>query len=132
MKKLLFICLVASMMTSCHESLEERAEREAREFTEKNCPTPLRDNTILDSMVFDKSTHTLTHYYTLVGVADNENKVREKEESVHQALLKDVQNNTSFRAYKDAGYSFAFIYCSLKNKGTVLYKDIIREKDYQQ
>lgn len=27
------------MMQSCHESLEERAARECKEYTERNCPS---------------------------------------------------------------------------------------------
>ena len=132
MKKLLLLCLMTVSLTACHENLEDRAEREAREFTDKNCPTPPHENAILDSMVFYKSTHTLTYYYTLVNTADDKDKIRRIEGTIHQALLEEVQNNTNLRAYKDAGFSFAFIYRSCKNKKIVLYKDVIQRKDYQK
>jgi len=31
----------AVLFAACHEDLADRAAREAKEFTEKNCPTPV-------------------------------------------------------------------------------------------
>ena len=62
MKKIiLFAAAVAMLAVSCQESLEDRAAREAQEFTRKNCPMKLGNGITTDSMVFDKVTLTL-HY----------------------------------------------------------------------
>ena len=29
------------LLTSCHDSLEDRAEKEAKKYTERYCPTPV-------------------------------------------------------------------------------------------
>ena len=39
-KKLIYIGIFASLLVSCTESLEDKAAREAKEYTEKYCPTP--------------------------------------------------------------------------------------------
>ena len=56
-KNILFCALMvmSAPLTSCQESLEERAEREAREYTEKHCPTPPQNDVITDSIVFDRA-----------------------------------------------------------------------------
>ena len=42
MKKILFSTLVLLTFTACHhETIEERAAREAKEYTQKMCPTPV-------------------------------------------------------------------------------------------
>ena len=71
MKKIIILLVGVAMLTACHESLEERAEREAKEFTEKNCPTPVRENTRTDSLTYDKESRTIGYWYTLCGQADN-------------------------------------------------------------
>ena len=41
MKQLIIgIVACAALLCSCHENMEKRAQREAREYTEKYCPTP--------------------------------------------------------------------------------------------
>lgn len=56
MKKILFSTLVLLTFTACHhETIEERAAREAKEYTQKMCPTPVVNFTRTDSMVFDLS-----------------------------------------------------------------------------
>ena len=38
----------AMLLTSCQESLEDRCAREAKEFTEKNCPRAVDKEIVLD------------------------------------------------------------------------------------
>ena len=38
--RILCIGIFASLLVSCTESLEDKAAREAKEYTEKYCPTP--------------------------------------------------------------------------------------------
>ena len=40
MKKIIFPIMLITMLASCSESIEDRAVREAKEYTEKVCPTP--------------------------------------------------------------------------------------------
>ena len=43
MKRVLIVIMLAMTLAACHESIEDRAEREAREFTRRFCPTPTKD-----------------------------------------------------------------------------------------
>ena len=40
MKKAIYTLFLASLVVSCTENLEDKAVREAKEYTEKYCPTP--------------------------------------------------------------------------------------------
>ena len=59
------------MMQSCHESLEERAARECKEYTERNCPQQLGNGVVYDSLTFEIPTQTVHHHYSVTGEADN-------------------------------------------------------------
>ncbi len=56
MKKAIYSIFLASLVVSCTESLEDKAVREAKEYTEKYCPTPYVNDSRTDSAVFDKNT----------------------------------------------------------------------------
>ena len=45
------------LLTACQESLEDRCEREAKEYTKKHCPALIAENIVMDEMTFEKATH---------------------------------------------------------------------------
>lgn len=129
MKK--FICIAAMAVflgTSCQESLEDKCAKEAAEFTSKKCPSKIDENTQIDSMTFDKSTHTLAYWYQLTGKADNPEIF--KRVNLRKSLIEQIKNSTSMQAYKDAGYSFRYIYRSQK-ENKVYFDTTIARKDYK-
>ena len=77
MKKFWILAAICTLLVGCRESLEDRCAREAKEYTEKNCPTRMDKNIILDSMAFERDTHTLHYYYTLTGFADRDGVMEE-------------------------------------------------------
>jgi ADP-ribose pyrophosphatase YjhB (NUDIX family) len=119
----------AMLLTSCQESLEDRCAREAKEFTEKNCPRAVDKEIVLDSMAFEKSTHTISYLYTLMGTLDDPQRIDSKH--FRELLLMEVKNSTNLKLYKDAGYSFRYCYYSEKENGTKLFEATFRESDYQ-
>ena len=58
MKKILFGIMTLALMASCTESMEDRAVREAREYTEKVCPT-LTSTTAVPTALCLTKTHAL-------------------------------------------------------------------------
>ena len=48
----------ATLFACNHATLEDRAEKEARDFTERYCPTPVQNMQRTDSIVFDRDTRT--------------------------------------------------------------------------
>lgn len=128
MNKFLIVFLFAALFTACHESLEEKAAREAKEFTRRNCPMPVSEYIVNDSMTFDENTRTIHYYYTIKGAADT---TAIDNGNARAELLKGVKDATSIRAYKENGFNFAYTYYSQKNKGKVLLDVRITPKDYK-
>ena len=119
--------MAALVCTSCQESLEDKCAKEAAEFTSKKCPSRIDENTQIDSMTFDKSTHTLAYWYHLTGKADNPEIF--KRVNLRKSLIEQIKNSTSMQAYKDAGYSFRYVYRSQK-ENKVYFDATVTKKDY--
>ncbi len=118
----------AVLLAGCQESIEEKFEREARTFTKKQCPVQINPGTRMDSMTFDRATHTQHYYYTLTGIADSEEKL--KSFDVKEVLKAELKNATNVREQKDAGCNFEYTYRSA-SKGTVLAHVILTPEDYR-
>ena len=125
----LFAALTLTL-SACQESIEERAAREAREFTEKNCPSPIGDNMIIDSMTYESPTRTLHYYYRLVGF-DDVKRLWQNESEARRQLLHGLKNATAFKVYKDAGFNFAYTYYLEQNTQEIVYDFTFAKDDYQ-
>ena len=128
MKKFWIISAFALLFASCQESLEDRCAREAQEYTRKNCPIPMDSNTTLDSLTFERSTHTLHYHYKLTGVADQDSIVK-KIDAVN-VLKKELKNTTTLKLYKDNHYRFAYTFRSEKDPEKILIDVVFTDKDY--
>ena len=84
----------------------------------------------MDSMTFDKATHTIAYIYTLSGVVDDTAVINQSQP--RERLLQEVKNSTNMKLYKDAGFSFRYTYFSTKEKGTKLFEATFRKSDYNQ
>lgn len=129
-RALLCLAAAAAICAACQESLEDKCAREAEEYTRKKCPAPIGQNMTIDSLTFDRATHTLHYHYTLSGAADNAELLRNSDAG--NMLLNEIKNATSVKDYKDAGYNFAYTYRSAKEPGKVLYEATFTRKDYAE
>ena len=127
MRKIAVLALSVLLFAACQESLEERAAREARQYTEKNCPAPLGEYIVMDSMSFDPSTHTLCYDYRFLGVMDT---VAQHPEEMRERLLSALKNATALRLYKEEGYRFRYVYHSQKRPDVVLFEAEFGKDDY--
>ena len=128
MKKYWILGVIALLFSACQESLEDRCERDAKEYTRKHCPTAIDENTVIDSLVFERATHTIHYYYKLTGVADEEQTL--KDVDAVNVLKQGLKNATAVKVYKDAKYRFAYTYRSSKDPKKVLLDVVFTEKDY--
>lgn len=119
----------AAMFSSCQENIDSRAEREAKEFTRKNCPTPIIDNTRTDSLVFEANTRTLHYYYTLVGPADNKTAFTGRHEELKNILISSFRASTNLKMYIDAGINFKLTYHSEKKTQQKLYETTLTAEE---
>ena len=117
-------------MVGCQESLQDRAEREAREYTKKNCPRVINQMMVLDSTAFDKATSTFFHYYTIRGAADDREHIEKIKKEMREGLIKELHENTTNIIFKKAGFSYRYVMFS-KNDGSVLYDTTLKKEDYQ-
>ena len=120
----------AVAIAACNESLEERAEREAQEYTERYCPTPVVNNSRTDSVAFEKATKTYTYYCTLTGAYDNQAFISEYGQELDQRLAKTISEDTSIEKLKAAGFRFRFIIHSEKEPSLLLYDKTITADEY--
>ena len=129
MKKIWIFVVFALLLAACQESLEDRCAREAKDYTRKNCPVKLDNTTTLDSMTFERETHTLHYYYRLTGVADQDTLLQQID--MVGMLKNELKNTTSLRVYKENKFRFAYTYHSEKNPQKVLLDVVFTDKDYQ-
>lgn len=132
MKRTLIWLTAALLLCSCHESIEQRAQREAREYTRKNCPTPAENYTRTDSVTFDIPTRTYHYYCSVVGDLDNKAVFDQTREKLRTLLLQSIKGNTGIRAYKKAGFAFSWTLRSSKNPQTVYFEYTVTKKEYGQ
>ena len=128
MKKFWILAVICTLLVGCRESLEDRCAREAKEYTEKNCPMRMDKNIILDSMTFERDTHTLHYYYTLTDFADQDG-IMEKVDA-RGALKEELKNSTNLRVYKENKYRFAYTYRSEKDPKKIRLEVVFTDKDY--
>ena len=116
MKKINTTLLLGALLgfCACHfESFDERCAREAREYTEKQCPRRMDQYTLMDSLTYDDHSRTLNYYYTLEGVLDNDTVMNAQScESLKDLLRKNVVNSVDLKSYKEKGISFSYYYYS--------------------
>ena len=117
-KKLIYIGIFASLLVSCTESLEDKAAREAKEYTEKYCPTPYVNDARTDSAAFDKTKKIYTYYISLRNKADNKKAIDANKEA--------LDNNPGLKKYKEEHFTFRFVYHSAKNPKEVLLDDTFK------
>ena len=125
-KKLIYIAVLVSLLASCTESLEDKATREAKEYTEKYCPTPYVNDSRTDSATFDKSTKTYVYYISLRNKADNKQVIEANKNKLHKIQKEALDNNPGLKKYKEEHFTFRFVYHSAKNPKEVLLDDLFK------
>ena len=126
MKKIIYAIATLALTASCTESIEDKAAREAKEYTEKVCPTPFVNNGRTDSTVFDKSTRTYIYYMTLRDKADNAQVIDANHKKLYNIQKQSLDNNPGLKKYKEAHFTFRFVYRSAKNPNQVLMDDVFK------
>ena len=118
--------VAALCLASCQESLEQRAAREAKQYTAKSCPVKVDDFTVMDSMTFVPAAKadgvpTFCYWYTVEGEADRDYTPEELGQ-LTALLKKRVDNSTHLANYREAGYTFKYIYRSSSTPGKTLFE----------
>ncbi len=121
MKKLIcpirFIGLISLFglisLSSCTESFEDRCRREAREYTERQCPRLVDKCIVMDSMTYEDEPQGFTYHQTVQGELDDKELLTPDALSAFQEeLLNRIRKDISLRRYKDRGFTFTYRYTS--------------------
>jgi hypothetical protein len=132
MKKVLLVASAILLLASCQESLEERAAREAREVTETQCPKPVGNNLLLDSIVFDIPTLTQTQYFRFTGETDNDSVISDiMKTDVKGTLIYELKNTANYKPLLGRGVCFRYIYRSNQNPEKTYIDITVNKEDYQ-
>lgn len=121
------------LFSSCQEKKADFFEREAREFTEKNCPQQLDAYTRLDSVVYvkDDAAGNLRLYYAITLNTDDERtELMNHLGELGEQNLKIVRNSIAYTKHKEAGVSFTYIYYDTQRGGKIAEYHFT-EKDYK-
>ncbi|MBO4451757.1 MAG: hypothetical protein J5770_04985 [Bacteroidaceae bacterium] len=113
MKRALLLMMIAMLLlTACQESKRERFEREAREFTAKNCPRAEWDDLIfLDSLVCpNDGSNTITYYYSIHSDSASMVEIVDKYDDLYTTLLGAVRNSVDLRHVKEEGLNIVYSY----------------------
>lgn len=119
---LLVAMLIAAMpmLLSCQESFEEKAQREAMNYTRKYCPTPVINFMRTDSVTFDKKKRLYTYFCTFVDKADNQEIIDKNKGTISEAFRNTLKESVTMKKYLDLGVKFRMVGRSDKDKRKVL------------
>lgn len=130
MRKIYILLLGPALFAACHESMEKRAQREAKEYTAKYCPTPAVNCTRTDSVVFYPETKTYHYYCSFVDKMDDAEIINKNRQLIDDMLLKSIIESTELKPFKEAGFTFAYTCHSDKNPQKVLFETKYTKKRY--
>ena len=116
------LILIAFFVSSCQETLEEKAERQARDYTRKYCPTPIDNDTRTDSIVFDPQKKVYYYYISFFNSLDDEYIVNENKDRFAQMLTQSIKDSPGQRGFLEAGFRFEYICHSGSNPIKVLVR----------
>ena len=109
--------LALSLLTACTESFEDRCRREAREYTEKQCPRAIDPCTTLDSMTFSEQPVGFNYYYSVHGALDSDERMDSASiQDYHDMLRSNVRKDIGLKTYKDKGFTFSYHYVSASTR----------------
>jgi len=115
--------------SSCQASLDDQAEKEARDFTRKSCPMVMGVNQRIDSLTFDRQTHTLSYHYTLMGELDNPQIIEVNKDNFNELLYKNYKNSLDLKKYREKDYTIKYIYYSETNPQLILHQVAFKGED---
>ena len=127
------LLLMAALGVACTESFEDRCQREAREFTKKQCPRLIDKEAciVMDSMTFNRTPLGFTYHYHVQGQLDSRELLTdEKLEQFKEDLLANVRQDISLKPYKEKGFTFTYRYLS-GSTGHLFTEAVIGPDDYR-
>lgn len=102
--------------------MEEKAARQAKEYTERYCPTPVMNYSRTDSIVFDSDRKVYIYYLSFADVLDDPDVIEENRDKITDMLTQSVRESTGLKNFVEAGFKFEYVCHSTKDPKKVLFK----------
>ena len=123
-KVLALICF-GTLLALCackRETKDERFRREFQQFTQKECPKLIDENTRMDSICYDIDIRTLSEYYTVMNELDVDAIYADGQlmSTFRESMLKGLKGSLPMTAYKDESITFRYVYRSASTGKTRL------------
>lgn len=116
------LLLLALVCSSCQESLEDKAERQAKDYTRKYCPTPLQNHTRTDSIVFNKQRRVYTYHLSLYDELDSQEVIDKHRSEIVSMLQQSLRESTGLKGFVEAGFRFEYVCRSGSDSKKILLK----------
>lgn len=129
MKRLFPVLLLSVCLMSCQEKLLDRFEREAEEYTARNCPKQMDSITTLDSIVCrNDGLLNYTYYYTLQLTDEQRKEFSKHKTEIEENTLKAVRNSIELKNVKEAGLNIEYIYLDAETGKTLCHLRFTKEQ----
>ena len=117
-----FVLATMALMTSaCTESFADRCRREAKEYTERECPRLEHQFVIMDSMTYADEPHGFTYHYRLTGDFDNPELLTSSIlDAFTEQMKQSLRENITLKSYKERNFTFTYRYFSDSTDSLVL------------
>lgn len=134
MRKTILYFAAGLLITACTGiTPEEYAKQQAKAFTEKNCPSPVKNDIRTDSLVFEENTRTLHYYYSLFGALDNPDSLKGRGDGMRDRMLQSLKKaGNNMDEFKKAEMNFKYTYHSSSKPDTVLFEAVFRPSEYNK
>lgn len=112
------------------ETKDEKFKRDFEQFTQRECPKFVDPCTRLDSACYDIGSRTLSYYYTVQDMLDNDSiYTDELIEMFHDNICQELKSSIQMKGYKDEGITFRYNYRSITTEKVMLDLTFTKE-DY--
>jgi len=129
--KYLALILTVLVLVSCQENRLDRIEREAREYTVRNCPKPVDEITTLDSVVFhNDGSQNYTYYYKVMLTEEQHETFKSIIDDIREKTERGVRNSIELKAMKEAGLNFVYVYRDAATDKAIAKFSVMKE-DYE-
>ena len=129
---ILSLCILLVCGACKRETRDEKFQRDFQEFTLKECPKFVDPCTRLDSAHYDTESRTLSYFYTVQDLLDDDSLYTEDLiETFHDDILKGLKGSLQLKPYKDESITFRYAYRSIST-GKVLLDLTFTPEDYGQ
>lgn len=98
------------LLPSCHRATLEEQCAEMVKKERRRLPRNVTTGVVLDSMKYDRRSHTLVYYHTMNDSIYTPEMISYGKSQLHQQLLVEISNSVALKRLKDEGLSFRYVY----------------------